>query len=363
MNYQDYTVEDFALDPWFRKWVLDSDRETKLFWESWLADHPNKAPLLDEARMLLRHLSHEKQQLPIDEIETLWNSINQITSGNDSSPASNDKVIPFSADATLRKHISKHQQKWSYTRSGRVAASVLIALAFCLSYFFGEMDRQLLLINKESEFVTKVNSWGQRSTIYLSDGTEVHLNAGSSIAYKKDFAENERMVTLHGEAFFEVSKDLKRPFRVVSARVITEALGTSFNVHAYDTNQVEVALVTGKVSVDITADTKARLLLHPGEGASFQSDKGLSKYHFNPQQVLSWKEGIIYFKNADEFTVFNTLEQWYGVRFKKTNRTKKDWDYTGTFAKKSLEYVLLSMAFAMNFEYEITQKEVIINYK
>lgn len=363
MNYRKYTVEDFVLDPWFRKWVLRPDKETHLFWDTWAEKHPEKVPLLKEARVLLLHLPQVKHALNEKEIDELWHAIDHQMEEGTFPIASGQQVIPLHATAILERHtnINIKERKWDHHRIGRVAASVLIVLSFCLSYFLANEKEVVVL----PTLVKKETSWGQRSTIFLNDGTEVNLNAGSSIAYYKGFTQKERVVTLHGEAFFSVAKDTKRPFRVFTGDIVTQALGTSFNVQAYDPDQVKIALVTGKVSVDNTGKDRDKqlIILSPGEEAHYQSEKGISKNNFDPKRVLSWKEGVIYFRDADEATVFNTLERWYGVKIRKKNHSAKVWDYTASFHNQSLEHVLMSVGYAMDFEFEISQKSVVIQYK
>ncbi len=363
MDYHTYTVEDFVLDPRFRKWVLAPDHDSLLFWETWGEQHPDKIPLLQEARTLLLSLPYEKHQLKPKEITDLWHAIDRQTDENELTDATLSKVIPLRTALPYQGKAASESKVWDYTKTGKIAACLLILVVFGFSYFLGSGEQQHM--PSASTLVTKANPWGQRSTIYLSDGTEVNLNAGSRLTYEKNFSTKERFVTLEGEAFFKVAHDHPRPFRVLAAGVVTEALGTSFNVNAYDTSQVAVALVTGKVKVH-RADREKKekgVILLPGEGASFQAVKGFVTYQFDPTLVLSWKEGILLFKHADEETVFNTLERWYDVRFEKMNDTGKNWDYTGSFERKSLEHVLLSIAFAMHFDYEITQKTVKIKYK
>lgn len=360
MDYRKYTVEDFVLDSRFRKWVLQPDKETHLFWDSWVEKHPEKVPLLKEARVLLLHLPQVKHALSEEAIDELWYAIDHQMEESTSPIVPGQKVIPLHAIAVLERYTHVKERKWDYHSIGRVAATVLIVLSFCLSYFLANQEVVVLptLVKKES-------LWGQRSTIFLSDGTKVNLNAGSSITYYKDFTENERVVTLHGEAFFSVAKDAKKPFRVFTGDLMTQALGTSFNVWAYDPDQVKVALVTGKVSVDnIGKDRdKQSTILSPGEEAHYQLEKGISVNSFDPKRVLSWKEGVIYFRDADEISVFNTLEQWYGVKIQRINHSKKVWDYTASFHGQSLEHVLMSVGYAMDFEFEINQKSVVIHYK
>lgn len=361
MNYRKYTVEDFVLDPWFRKWVLRPDKETNLFWNTWIEKHPEKVPLLKEARVLLLHLPQVNHALNEKEIDELWHAIDYSMEEGTSASTPVQKVIPLHATATLERHTHVKERQWDHHTLGRVAASVLIILSFCLSYFLANEEVVVVL----PTLVNKETAWGQRSTIFLSDGTEVKLNAGSSIAYYKGFTENERVVTLHGEAFFTVVKDAKRPFRVFTGDIVTEALGTSFNVQAYDADQVKVALVTGKVAVDNIGKERDQqsVILYPGQEAHYQSEKGILKHDFDPKRVLSWKEGVIYFRDADEATVFNTLEQWYGVKIRKTNHSAKVWDYTASFHHQSLEHVLMSVGYAMDFEFEINEKSIVIQYK
>lgn len=361
MDYRKYTVEDFVLDPRFRKWVLRPDKEINLFWDTWAEEHPEKIPLLKEARVLLLHLPQVKHALKEKEIDELWQAIDHHMEECPTSFTSGQKVIPLHATATLERHTHIKERKWDHHSMGRVAATVLIVLSFCLSYFLAHEEEVVVL----PTLVKKETSWGQRSTVFLSDGTEVNLNAGSSMAYYKGFTENERVVTLQGEAFFSVAKDVRRPFRVFTGDIMTQALGTSFNVQAYNQDQVKVALVTGKVYVSNTEKdrNKQSVILSPGEEARYQSEKGISKNSFDPKRVLSWKEGVIYFKGADEVTVFNTLEQWYGVKIHRTNHSKKVWDYTASFHDQSLEHVLMSVGYAMDFEFKISQKSVVIQYK
>ncbi len=110
--------------------------------------------------------------------------------------------------------------------------------------------------------IEKSTEPGQKLSFHLEDGTKVILNAGSKIWYPSNFNIHEREVILEGEAFFEVSKDASRPFRIVTESVVTTALGTSFNINAFPSNEnIEIALVTGKVSVEgiIQSGNKTRL--------------------------------------------------------------------------------------------------------
>jgi ferric-dicitrate binding protein FerR (iron transport regulator) len=219
-------------------------------------------------------------------------------------------------------------------------------------------------VEDRTAWVEKSNPWGQKSTVFLSDGSEVKLNAGSTIRYQHHFTNNERKIYLEGEAFFKVMRDTLRPFRVVSRGIITEALGTSFNIEAYNAeDQLNISLVSGKVAVRPEDPGFQNVLLDPGESVNFSiSNQQLLKNSFNEDEVLAWTNGILLFKNASESEVIDKLQKWYGVEFEIENASTKLWSFTAEFNNKSLENVLLSIGFTMDFRFRIENDKVSITY-
>jgi ferric-dicitrate binding protein FerR (iron transport regulator) len=367
MDYQNYTAEDFALDPHFRKWVLQTSIESNAFWENWLREYPQKAALLQQAQAMVRALPPKPKDLSQLEIDRIWLQIDHQIDGELEVLPSETPVIAISPESIISRTISHpklvepYSVYWNHHRIGRLVAAVLVFLAFSVSFLLVQQNQPPT--EPDLVWVSKENPWGQRSIIYLSDGTQVHLNAGSKIEYLENFSLTERIVRLQGEAFFEVKKDPSRPFRVVSAGVVTEALGTSFNIRAYDSTRVEVALVTGKVKVsDQAADSKAEVPLTPGQGVICRIGETLGPFAFDAKSTLAWKEGEIFLENADEEKVFTSLERWYGVEIITHNQPRNVWNYTATYRKKSLDHILTSMAFVMDFDFQIQQKQVIITY-
>ncbi|MFW5761052.1 MAG: FecR family protein [Cyclobacteriaceae bacterium] len=244
----------------------------------------------------------------------------------------------------------------------RIAAAV--ALLFTATYFFS----QEIELAEESvitaEKTIKENSKGRKSTIFLSDGTIVNLNADSQIEYYEAFTDTIRVVYLQGEAFFDVAKDTLRPFMVISDYIQVTAMGTSFNVQSFaDTPTSTVALATGKVEIN-SVYSDQRVLLKPGQKVNFK--KKISEFSapapFSAKAEFGWKEGILFFRKADMNTVINQLERWYGVEII-TKNFSQGWSYTGEFHNQSLKSVMESLSFSQNFNYEITEKEVIIRFE
>src|SRR5690606_11338540 len=116
---------------------------------------------------------------------------------------------------------------------------------------------------------------GDRSLTVLDDGTQVWLNANSTLRFATDFvAGNTREVFLDGEAFFDVVEDKSKPFIVHASGVSVEVLGTAFNVLSYDDDGVvETTLVRGKIDiVPNGGDSNSHLTLLPNQRAVFNRE-------------------------------------------------------------------------------------------
>jgi len=243
-----------------------------------------------------------------------------------------------------------------------VAASV--ALIIGLGFYFLTYQSNS---RAEENILVKSTKWGQKQTLVLSDGSVVKLNAGSSIFFPEKFGQESREVKLIGEAFFEVEEDSKRPFKVLTGDIRTIVLGTSFNVNAYpDQEMIDISLVTGKVRVESAnyADKAIDpIYLIPGEQASYMlSTLYIKKHKYDADEMLSWKNGIIYFKNADEATLVDKLEKWYNVDINVLNGTQNKIDITTKFDNASLENVLTSLGYTLGFDFKIENKKVEISY-
>ena len=163
-----------------------------------------------------------------------------------------------------------------------------------------------------------------------------------------------------------MSKETDRPFKVVTGSVVVTALGTSFNVNAFESSKkIEVALVSGKVSVENTLHIKEAqaIILNPGEMATLQKRSNLlQKSPFNFQEKIAWKDGIIYFKDANYNEIIDRLELWYGVDIT-SNKRPENWMFNNTFEKNAtLENMLISLQFAYDFQYDIDGKDVQLKF-
>jgi len=161
-------------------------------------------------------------------------------------------------------------------------------------------------------FNTITTPRGGQYQIALPDGTQVWLNAASSIRFPTVFSGAERKVELTGEAYFEVAKNANMPFRVTVRDAEVMVLGTHFNIMAYDEEEVlKTTLLEG--SVQFSSSGK-NAVLKPGQQSQLKPDGNFGVTgNVNLDEVIAWKNGMFNFAGADIRTVMRQLSRWYDV--------------------------------------------------
>jgi len=145
-------------------------------------------------------------------------------------------------------------------------------------------------------------------SILLSDGTKVILNSLSELKFPVRFNSSERNVELKGEAYFEVAKDVERPFKVKLNESEIEVLGTHFNISCYG-RTARTTLLEGSVRVDNGKNAK---LLVPGKQC-LSDRSNISISSANVDKAIAWKQGEFYFEKDELGLVLNEISRWYGV--------------------------------------------------
>jgi len=219
---------------------------------------------------------------------------------------------------------------------------------------------------QQLESISHSTPTGQKSKIYLPDGSVVWLNSESNLSYTSNFNQQNRKVKLSGEAYFEVKTNPDKPFSVQSGNVVTTALGTSFNVKAYpEDKDVTVALNSGNVKVQYSLGQQQAIFLNPGSAALFDETKNqFHQFEFNSVGVIGWKDGVIVFEEASQQEVFATLSRWYGVKFQFKNQSEDvQWSYSAVFSNEYLDNILESIGFSKQFDFSIEDKVVEVKFK
>lgn len=200
---------------------------------------------------------------------------------------------------------------------------------------------------------------GGNFEITLSDGTKVWLNAQSSLTYPLAFNGDERTVSLVGEAYFEVAKDVKKPFKVQSKDNLILVTGTKFNVKAYaDEPVLTVTLAEGGVNVQ---KDKARVSLKPGQQArSRNGDQQIECKDVDVENEIGWKNGYFVFDDQNITSVMNSLARWYNIEVHYMNQPTER-KFSGTFAKsRSLDEVLNFLAIVGHLKFNKKEGRVYV---
>lgn len=187
----------------------------------------------------------------------------------------------------------------------------------------------------------------QRASLRLGDGTEVMLAPESGVRYAADFGKQQRDVYLEGEAYFVVTHDEERPFRVHTRNGIAEDLGTAFVVRDYaEQSATEVVVTEGRVALDT-------LQLEPGDlGRVDARGQTTVQHNVNVDRYLAWTHGALVFDGTPLREVVRTLERWYGVTIELTAEDAAGLPLTVTFRNKSAVEVMERIAFIVDLEVE-----------
>lgn len=153
---------------------------------------------------------------------------------------------------------------------------------------------------------------GKTFEVVLEDGSKIWLNADSRLEYPSRFVGNKRVVKLYGEAYFQISKDEKRPFIVDTDGLQTIVLGTEFNVRNYKKENSHVTLIEGSVKVNNTANEYS-VVLSPGENARVMEDGSLGVQKVDVDTYIYWRDGYFYFDNRTFADIMQDIGRWYNV--------------------------------------------------
>jgi ferric-dicitrate binding protein FerR (iron transport regulator) len=190
-------------------------------------------------------------------------------------------------------------------------AAVLVVPLIVLSVWL--MTRQ-----PGGEKMVLMTAKGEHSHVVLPDGSEVWLNVDTKLEYATDFNQNNRLLNLTGEALFKVAKGKRHPFVVEASDFKVTAIGTEFNISAYDGEPVaSTYLKEGVVKFDYTPGKgdKRSLIMNPGEQATVaHADGSLHVRAVSGNNSDSWVRGELVFNNEPIDRVFRKVERWYNVK-------------------------------------------------
>jgi transmembrane sensor len=324
-NYRSYQLNDFVLDENFQRWAQGEENP---FWEHFVNVFPEKENALKEACMMVTLLSVPETPLSAEEKERQLAAIYYRVEQRNPKPNNKTVFLPG---------------KWRYA----AAISALVMLSGLLYYFF--------LYTPFQHYET---AYQQTETFLLEDGTEVRLNANSSLKVYRDIqSQDVREVWLEGEAYFKVSKirheDEASTFVVHTSHLDVQVLGTHFNVRSRG-GKTRVLLEEGSVKV-ANVSTQENLLMAPGEAVEFNTAEGkIKKEQTADAKELAWQENFFVFENEKLAVVAEEIQQYYGIQLKFEDPAMEEYIFTAEVSRDNLPLLqtLIEGAFALEIERE-----------
>ncbi len=209
--------------------------------------------------------------------------------------------------------------------------------------------------------------YGKKLQLVLSDGSMVHLNAGSSLKYPVKFLKGkDRKVFLSGEAYFVIAKDKQHPFIVNTQDVNVQALGTTFNVNSYrEDNEMNTVLVEGSVGVykvNEKFDTNTSTILQPGYKFTWnKSQQSIDVKEVDVSEYTAWTKGELLFKMKPFSEIIKILERNYDVVIINNYSSLNEKRFLAKFDTETIEQILISFQSSEEFSFTIEENRITIN--
>ena len=218
---------------------------------------------------------------------------------------------------------------------------------------------------EELVFNTLTVPYGKRFELQLSDGTNVHLNSGSSLKYPVKFKQGTtRQVFLEGEAFFDVTSNKQASFIVNAEDLNVEVFGTTFNVSAYpEDSSADVVLVEGSVALyNDNKTSKEGVTIVPGTKGSFiKKQNNIITEKVDTELYTQWMKGGFIFRNSNFETISKKLERHYNVKIINTNEQLNNEVFNASFNEETVEVILIYFKNSYNLEYKIEENTIFID--
>lgn len=303
-------MEEILTDELFQAWYFKTDSQKSQQWQEWLNHHPHQQEMVNAAAACMQDIIIKEHEVPAAKVtvarERLMNALH-------------------ATEAPVVKMGTHRRRRWGWTAA---AAIILIAAG---SYLWTSLGSQ-------SSIKT---AYGQVSTQSLPDGSEVILNANSSVSYSKGWENGkEREVWIKGEAFFKVKKTPnKSRFIVHTNQLDIVVTGTQFNVVSRS-QKSSVMLTEGSVIIRTKDGSETKMV--PGDFVEL-SDKLLEKKAVKEETVLAWKDKKILFNDTPLTEVVAKIKEHYGEQVVIEDEQLARKTVTGMMPNDNLDVLLKSL--------------------
>ena len=395
-KYTRFSAEEFAQDTNFIKWVKKGTDQKE--WERFIRENPNLTQDILTARRILSALHFNPKDLQDDAVYTIFKNIDSFHSKRHKIKRTIRfrEILQYAAIFILLISLGAAMSIFIVGRKGGVNPQMAILppnnneaklilsggeeiilkerepeLQFNATGNLIKIDRDSIInYNKKPDqdaMAQVVIPYGKRSTLLMSDGTKVWLNAGSKLIFPQKFSGKNRKVFLQGEAYFDVFKNKGSPFIVSSDNLNVTVHGTQFDVKNNNSDKdIEVVLVEGAVSLKekgVMNLLSKEIRLIPNQKAVYnKADKTTNvESEVDVAYYISWKEGLLEFNRESIVNVFNRLSKYYNVSFITERSVELNRKISGKLdLKESLEEVMKVISDAAPVMFRIEKNKVFV---
>jgi len=337
-DYLEFTEIDFVADAFFQQWVKFPDVTTTVFWEQWLAAHPEKRSDVIKAKAFIENL-HFNTHLPSNQQveDSLARSLVQIKS----------------LDADKVASISKSRIKYIWWAAAAVFLGCLITMG-------------LPLITQKPVTIEIIAGRGEIKNIILPDSSVITLNAGAHFIYSSNFQKTgKREVWLDGEAYFDVKHietgDSPHPFTVHCNDLNVEVLGTTFNVRKKG-SVTNVTLNSGKIRIDVKNAPGSTIMMQPGDFIQHSDkEKRITRKPVNPELYSVWKEKKMTLDNTSLADIAELIQDTYLYKVQIAERDLAGQKISGTLVLTDEKVMLQTLSLALDID--IIKKDSVLIFQ
>jgi len=334
--------------------------------------------------LLARKMAGEASQRELEELNVLMNRFpDAIYYEEFLSQIWTKTTLTAEEKPNIEKNYQLHRTKYAsdFNRKKKIIGNIIIVLAIGL----------LALLYYDHDYtpgstINVVAGNGVRKKITLPDGTLVWLNSNSKLSYAANLANKpERVVFLHGEAYFDVAHHQTHPFLVRTKKMSIKVLGTAFNVKAYPGEGLsEATLIRGAIELSVHARPKQKIFLNPSEKFALKECKQISvskgakindpasltliiqqvkpMFIGNHQYLkeVAWKDSLLVFKDESFEELKPKLERWYNLTITVDHTVPKSYRFTGILKNENIKEALTAMQLIKPFKFKLNANELII---
>jgi ferric-dicitrate binding protein FerR (iron transport regulator) len=242
----------------------------------------------------------------------------------------------------------------------RWAAVFALIVASSLAFFLlvRNNNQPVLIINHQPIVVQAMDTC---KALVMLDSSKVWLNKQSRLTYNDSFNLNDRVVNLTGEAYFEITRNAKKPFVVHAFGAIVKVVGTAFNLKTDSVKkEVKLNVISGTVKFFSIKAPEKNIMVQKGERAVYNvATDSIIKTNYNHTNEIAWKTGDFIFENDRLDDVCRMLTGYYNVSIAVSDSSLANMKLSAGYNKQPLKTILQAITATLDLKVDTIGHKII----